>query len=245
MNCSPIIQTVAQSGGTGRGIITTKVRLAGGRGGVCPIATHRLSWEHSIQGNLIFLPGSDMNGVAVINACKILVERLEPYRTSNPDGKWEDWISKAYLERVNLNAFGFYDLSKVDYNFMENSGTSFDYLVFGAGCIEVEVDCHTGDIQVMSVDIVMDVGRSLNPAIDIGQVNELTKRSSINDVTQIWRFSSTINCLFYSDLLISQKCEPPSSPTCVTSLMHSLLVQNNRSPKSGCLKSGFILISDV
>ena len=113
-----------------------------------------------------------MNGVAVINACNILVERLQPYKVSNPEGKWEDWISKAYLDRVNLNAFGFYDLSKVDFNFMENSGTSFDYLVFGAGCVEVEVDCQTGDIAVLSVDIVMDVGRSLNPAIDIGQVNQ-------------------------------------------------------------------------
>ena len=109
----------------------------------------------------------------MINACKTLKERLDPFKDQNPTGKWEDWISAAYLQRVNLNAMGFFDSSKVDYNFVENSGTSFDYLVFGAGCVEVEVDCQAGDISVLSVDIVIDVGRSLNPAIDIGQVCQI------------------------------------------------------------------------
>jgi xanthine dehydrogenase/oxidase len=111
-----------------------------------------------------------MNGVAVINACKTLKDRLDPFKAQNPTGKWEDWVSAAYFQRVNLNAMGFFDSSKVDFIFTENSGTSYDYLVFGAGCVEVEVDCQTGDVSVLSVDIVIDVGRSLNPAIDIGQV---------------------------------------------------------------------------
>ena len=68
------------------------------------------------------------------------------------------------------NAMGYYDSSKVDFNFFDLSGRSFDYLVYGAGAVEVEVDCHTGDISVLSAHLVMDVGRSLNPAIDVGQV---------------------------------------------------------------------------
>ena len=69
------------------------------------------------------------------------------------------------------NAMGYYDSSKVDFNFFDLSGRSFDYLVYGAGAVEVEVDCHTGDISVLSAHLVMDVGRSLNPAIDVGQVS--------------------------------------------------------------------------
>ena len=66
---------------------------------------------------------------------------------------------------------GYYDSSKVDFNIFNLSGQSLDYLVYGAGAVEVEVDCHTGDISVLSAHIVMDVGRSLNPAIDVGQVS--------------------------------------------------------------------------
>ncbi len=116
------------------------------------------------------MTGSDLNGAAVINACKILVDRIQPYKY--PEGKWQDWITAAYKDRVNLNAIGFYNSSEIGYSFEENSGTSFDYLVFGAGCVEVEVDCQIGEISVLSVDIVMDIGRSLNPAIDIGQVQD-------------------------------------------------------------------------
>ncbi len=45
-----------------------------------------------------------------------------------------------------------------------------NYHTFGAGCIEVEVDCHTGDVSVLSAQLVMDLGKSLNPALDVGQV---------------------------------------------------------------------------
>jgi xanthine dehydrogenase/oxidase len=54
---------------------------------------------------------------------------------------------------------------------IDKIGPSTDYFVFGAGCVEVEVDCMTGDIEVVDANLVMDVGRSINPAIDVGQVN--------------------------------------------------------------------------
>ncbi|XP_045494604.1 xanthine dehydrogenase-like [Colias croceus] len=113
---------------------------------------------------------SDLYGMAVLNACKTLNERLEPIKKSNPNGKWEDWISAAYLERISLSATGFYASPKIQFNPKTNSGTLFEYYTFGVACSEVEIDCLTGDHQVLRTDIVMDIGESLNPAIDIGQI---------------------------------------------------------------------------
>ena len=70
---------------------------------------------------------------------------------------------------------GYNDCSKVDFDLFTMAGRSFDYLVYGAGCTEVEVDCETGDISVRTADLVMDVGKSINPAIDVGQVSCVTR----------------------------------------------------------------------
>ncbi|CAH2247060.1 jg23904 [Pararge aegeria aegeria] len=113
---------------------------------------------------------SDLYGMAVINACNILNERLEPFKIQNPDGKWEDWVSAAHLNRVNLSATGFYAAPKIEYNREKNYGDLFEYFTYGVACSEVIIDCLTGDHQVLRTDIVMDLGESLNPAIDIGQI---------------------------------------------------------------------------
>uniref|UniRef100_UPI003AAE3139 xanthine dehydrogenase/oxidase n=1 Tax=Centroberyx gerrardi TaxID=166262 RepID=UPI003AAE3139 len=112
---------------------------------------------------------SDLNGAAVQNACEILVKRLEPYKTKNPKGSWEDWVKAAYFDRVNLSANGFYKTPDLGYDFDSNSGRPFNYFCYGTACSEVEVDCLTGSHKNLSTTIVMDVGHSLNPAIDIGQ----------------------------------------------------------------------------
>uniref|UniRef100_A0A8D2ZCK4 Xanthine dehydrogenase/oxidase n=1 Tax=Scophthalmus maximus TaxID=52904 RepID=A0A8D2ZCK4_SCOMX len=109
---------------------------------------------------------SDLNGAAVQNACELLVRRLQPYKTKNPEGSWEDWVT-AYFDRVNLSANGTPDIG---YDFDTNSGRAFCYFSYGVACSEVEVDCLTGVHKNLSSTVVMDVGHSLNPAIDIGQV---------------------------------------------------------------------------
>ncbi|XP_055681417.1 xanthine dehydrogenase [Lutzomyia longipalpis] len=114
--------------------------------------------------------GSDLNGMAVLEACKVLRERLEPYRKAYPDEGWNKWVSRAYMDRVGLSATGFYATPNIGYDFATNSGRPFNYFTFGAGCSEVEIDCLTGDHQVIRTDIVMDLGSSINPAIDIGQI---------------------------------------------------------------------------
>ncbi|OCT77525.1 hypothetical protein XELAEV_18028617mg [Xenopus laevis] len=113
---------------------------------------------------------SDLNGMAVFNACQKILQRLEPYKTANPNGPWESWISAAYLDRVSLSATGFYKIPGIGYDMEKNEGRPSNYFSYGAACSEVEIDCLTGDHKNLRTDIVMDVGTSLNPAIDIGQV---------------------------------------------------------------------------
>lgn len=114
--------------------------------------------------------GSDLNGMAVIDACEKLLKRLEPYRERMPDEHWNKWVHQAWMERVSLSATGFYKTPDIGHDIKTNKGMAFNYFTYGAACSEVEIDCLTGDHQVIRTDIVMDLGSSLNPAIDIGQI---------------------------------------------------------------------------
>ncbi|KAJ8300722.1 hypothetical protein KUTeg_022241 [Tegillarca granosa] len=89
--------------------------------------------------------GSDLNGMAVL-------------------------VGAAYTDRVSLSATGFYKIQGLNFDNQTYTGRPFDYFCNGAACSEVEIDCLTGDHRVIRTDIVMDVGKSLNPSIDIGQI---------------------------------------------------------------------------
>lgn len=114
--------------------------------------------------------GSDLNGMAVLNACNVIIERLAPYREQYPNDGWDKWVLKAFFDRVSLSATGFYKIPNIGYDFGTNSGNAFSYFTYGTACSVVEIDCLTGDHQVIRSDIVMDLGESINPAIDVGQV---------------------------------------------------------------------------
>jgi len=114
--------------------------------------------------------GSDLNGMAVLEACNTINARLAKYKEAKPEGRWEDWVTAAFFDRVSLSATGFHATPDIGYDFKTNSGNAFNYYTYGAGCSLVEIDCLTGDHQVIRTDIVMDLGESLNPSIDIGQV---------------------------------------------------------------------------
>ncbi|KAJ8040669.1 Xanthine dehydrogenase/oxidase [Holothuria leucospilota] len=113
---------------------------------------------------------TDLNGMAVKKACDTLRARLEPYMYANPKGEWEDWVRAAYIDRVSLSTTGYYKVDDIGYDWETNSGNAYNYFTYGVAATEVEIDCLTGDHQVIRTHIVMDVGDSLNPAIDIGQV---------------------------------------------------------------------------
>lgn len=113
---------------------------------------------------------SDLNGYAVFNACEQLNERLRPYREKMPNATLKELVNAAYFDRVNLSANGFYKTPDIGYKWGENSGQMFYYFTQGVTAAEVMIDTLTGDWTPLRADLKMDVGRSINPAIDYGQI---------------------------------------------------------------------------
>lgn len=119
--------------------------------------------------------GSDLNGMAIKDACDQLNARLKPYRDKfGPDASIKTIAHAAYLDRVNLSATGFWKMPKVGFKWgvydVAAQKPMYYYFTQGVACSEVELDLLTGDHTVLRTDIKMDVGRSINPAIDYGQV---------------------------------------------------------------------------
>jgi xanthine dehydrogenase large subunit len=133
--------------------------------------------------------GSDINGWAAKNAAGAIKERLIAFAAESnnvsPDQidfrdnrvfignrsiPFAELIKQAYLARVSLSATGFYKTPKIHWDAKSGKGRPFYYFAYGAACSEVLVDVTTGEMKLARVDIVHDVGRSLNPAIDIGQI---------------------------------------------------------------------------
>nr|XP_015813530.2 aldehyde oxidase 6 isoform X1 [Nothobranchius furzeri] len=114
--------------------------------------------------------GTDANGMAVKNACEILYQRLEPIRLKNPKGSWESWVKEAFFEKISLSSTGFYRGHDLYMDWDKMKGQPYSYFTFGVCCSEVELDCLTGDYRTVRTDIVVDIGRSLNPSVDIGQI---------------------------------------------------------------------------
>jgi xanthine dehydrogenase/oxidase len=110
---------------------------------------------------------SDMYGGATADACAQLNARLAPYREKLAGKSFAEIVMAAHLERVDLSAHGFYSTPDVT-GF--GGDRPFNYFTFGAAVAEVELDCLTGDFQILRTDICMDLGKSINPTIDIGQV---------------------------------------------------------------------------
>ena len=74
------------------------------------------------------------------------------------------------MERIDLSAHGFYITPDIDFDWETGKGRPFRYFTYGAAFAEVEVDTLTGDFQTWKADVILDLGFSLNPAIDVGQV---------------------------------------------------------------------------
>ena len=114
-----------------------------------------------------------------MNACEQINERLAGLKEKYPEKNWQEIVDIAFFSRIDLSAHGYYvvpsercgyDWRKTVVNHNSERGTPFNYFTQGVACTEVEVDLLTGDYSIIRVDIIMDVGRSINPALDIGQI---------------------------------------------------------------------------
>ena len=134
--------------------------------------------------------GADINGAAVNNACEQMRARLRPVAArllgceaaavefsggfARAVGKqpvpWPTLVKQAWLDRVGLSVTGFYMTPDIKYDFNTLQGRAFYYFCYGAAVSEVEIDTRTGEWWLKAVDIVHDVGQSINPAIDKGQI---------------------------------------------------------------------------
>jgi xanthine dehydrogenase large subunit len=133
--------------------------------------------------------GSDLNGMAARAAAQTIKRRLIEFaaqryglpaeeiqflpnrvRIGAQEIPFPDLVKQAWFGRVSLSATGFYATPKIHYDRDKAAGRPFYYFAYGAACSEVLVDTLTGEYKATRVDILHDVGASLNPAIDLGQI---------------------------------------------------------------------------
>ncbi|MCW2791797.1 MAG: xanthine dehydrogenase molybdopterin binding subunit [Nocardioides sp.] len=113
--------------------------------------------------------GADLNGGAVKNACEQIKERLAEFAAGRELG-WEELVREAYFSRVQLWAAGFYRTEGIHWDSTTMQGHPFKYFAYGVAAAEVEVDGFTGAHRCRRVDLVHDVGDSLSPLVDLGQI---------------------------------------------------------------------------
>jgi xanthine dehydrogenase large subunit len=133
--------------------------------------------------------GTDLNGMAALNAVEQIKARLVEFAATNWGvdpaevafhanqvhiGKdtlsFDAFVKKAYLARVQLSAAGFYKTPKIHWDRAKGQGRPFYYYAYGAACSEAIIDTLSGEYRVERTDILHDVGRSLNPVLDKGQI---------------------------------------------------------------------------
>ncbi|HEX2257998.1 MAG TPA: xanthine dehydrogenase molybdopterin binding subunit [Afifellaceae bacterium] len=133
--------------------------------------------------------GADLNGMAAREAAGAIKQRLAAFaagrwrvpaeqvvflpnrvRIGNDEIAFSELVSQAYLARVSLSATGFYATPDIHYDRETARGRPFYYFAYGAAVSEVVIDTLTGENKVLRVDLLHDVGRSLNPAVDMGQI---------------------------------------------------------------------------
>lgn len=133
--------------------------------------------------------GSDLNGMAAAIAARKIKERLVRFlaeqhevdassvrflngrvRVGDQDVAFSDVIQQAYMARIPLSATGFYATPKITWDKASGQGRPFFYFAYGAAVSEAAIDTLTGENRLLRVDILHDVGKSLNPSLDLGQI---------------------------------------------------------------------------
>jgi xanthine dehydrogenase large subunit len=133
--------------------------------------------------------GTDLNGMAAQAAARTIKSRMREFlaeqhqcmpdsvtfangrvRAGGAQMSFAEAVKACYLGRISLSATGFYATPKIHWDKARSRGRPFYYYAYGAAVTEVATDLLTGENRILRTDILHDVGRSLNPAIDIGQI---------------------------------------------------------------------------
>jgi xanthine dehydrogenase large subunit len=133
--------------------------------------------------------GSDLNGMAALNASEQIKARMTAVAADhfavpaaeilfdsnrvyagNRSVSFAELAAMSWEKRVSLSAAGFYRTPKIHWDFATSTGRPFYYFAYGAAAAEVAVDTLTGESRVLRAELLQDCGRSLNPAIDLGQI---------------------------------------------------------------------------
>ena len=133
--------------------------------------------------------GADLNGKAAQAAAAAIRERLAAFagerygvaadavrffdgrvQAGEREMSFASLVQEAYRARISLSATGYYRTPKIEWDKQTMRGRPFFYFAFGAAVTEVAIDTLSGETQILGVDILHDAGNSLNPALDLGQV---------------------------------------------------------------------------
>lgn len=119
---------------------------------------------------------NDLVGFAIIDACEKIKKRIEPFYYYNDKNghkirrPFSDVVKMAYMAKIDLTEHGFYISPQPGFNDKTKKGRPYQYYEYGAGVALVEIDILTGEIKILESHVVLDAGQSLNPGIDIGQI---------------------------------------------------------------------------
>ena len=157
----------------GQGLHTKILRLAADALGVPPESVRMMPTRTDKIPNTSATAasaGTDLNGAAVVDACRQIRERLAPIMAEMPDASFAAVVETAYKRRIPLFAHGYYRTPEIHFDPKTATGKPFHYYAFAAAVSEVEIDGFTGDSRLLRTDILEDVGDSFAPLIDRGQI---------------------------------------------------------------------------
>jgi len=181
-------------GGTemGQGLFQKVAQVAADRFGIAPEMVRITATDTAKVPNTSATAassGSDLNGMAVKAACDTIRDRMAEFLATEHQVKptdvrfaegmvhigteaipFAEAAARAYMGRVSLSATGFYKTPDIEWDRIAGRGRPFFYFAQGAACSEVVIDTLTGENRILRTDILHDAGSSLNPALDIGQV---------------------------------------------------------------------------
>lgn len=149
-----------------RQVVADELRVPLERVQVMPTSTEK---NHNTSATAAS-SGADLNGKAAVDACRKIRARLDQVDAEHGGSlTFEELVRKAYMQRVSLGERGFYATERIEWDGVEGRGHPFLYFTMATACSEVLIDRFTGDLKVLRTDVLLDIGKPLNPGVDRGQ----------------------------------------------------------------------------